>query len=230
MTPRPPRDVLAIIPARGGSKGIPRKNIVVVAGKPLLQWTIDAALAAACVTRVVVSTEDEEIAAIARSLGAEVPALRPASLAADDTAGIAPIIDMIIRLAADEPWTCVLQPTSPLRLPEDIDGARQLAEERDADAVLGVTAVRQHVAWHKQLDASGWIAPAPTPPTTRQALAERWCPTGAIYLARTSIVRDDKTLTPPRTASWQMPSSRALDIDIPDDLIIAEALLQRRAR
>ena len=221
MTP----DVIAIIPARGGSKGIPRKNIVSVGGKPLLQWTIEAACAASCVSRIVVSTDDEEIADTARMLGAEVPFLRSANLARDDTPGIDPIIEMLNTLGTVETWACVLQPTSPLRTAGDIDGARAHAEDCNADAVLGVTRVRQHTAWQRQFNDRGWLIETPPAPPTRQQLAQYFCPNGAIYLARTEVVTRGRTLTPSRTVAWEMPPSRSLDIDIEDDLIVAEALL-----
>jgi CMP-N-acetylneuraminic acid synthetase len=108
-------EVLAVIPARGGSKGIPRKNLRSVAGRPMIAWTIEAALRAECVARVVVSTDDEEIAEVARAAGADVPLMRPVELACDDVPGIAPILHMVEALGGGFPWTAVLQPTSPLR-------------------------------------------------------------------------------------------------------------------
>lgn len=111
---------LALIPARGGSKGIPRKNIRPIAGKPLIAWTIEAALAAEGIDRVVVSTEDEEIAAVAREWGAEVPFMRPSELASDEAPGIAPVLHAIDQLAGHKALI-LLQPTSPLRTAEQID-------------------------------------------------------------------------------------------------------------
>ena len=222
------RDVLAVIPARGGSKGIPRKNILPVGGKPLLQWTIDAARAAACVDRVVVSTDDEEIADVARALGAEVPFMRPASLARDDTAGIDPILHALEQLGVVDGWTCVLQPTSPLRRASDIDGARQLVDRRGADAALAVTAVRQHAAWHKLVDDEGWLVTPRQPPAARQSLPQVWCPNGALYLVKTGVLRAERTLLPRRSTPWEMPASRSVDIDVPDDLAIVAALLGAR--
>ncbi|HEY1098938.1 MAG TPA: acylneuraminate cytidylyltransferase family protein [Myxococcota bacterium] len=221
-------DVVAIVPARGGSKGIPRKNITPVGGRPLIAWSIEAARAAQCVRRVIVSTDDDEIAAVARASGAEVPFMRPAALAADGSAGIDPILHAVEALGLDNGWICVLQPTSPLRLAADIDGARALAEERDADGVLGVTAVRQHAAWHKGVDADGWCVTPTTPPATRQALPSSWCPNGAIYLVKTAVLRAERTLLPRWTALWEMPASRSIDVDVPDDLAIVAALLGAR--
>jgi CMP-N-acetylneuraminic acid synthetase len=219
------RDVLAIVPARGGSKGISRKNLVVVAGRSLLQWTIDAALQSRVVTRVVVSTDDAEIAELGRALGADVPFLRPPELARDDTPGVAPVLHALEALGDVAPWICLLQPTSPLRTAADIDAARRLAEESGADAVLGVTLVRQHVAWHKTLGPAGFLVAASSPPSVRQALPRTLVPNGAIYLCRAATVRASGTLTPTKTAPYEMPASRSVDVDIDDDLRIVEALL-----
>lgn len=117
------KTVLAIIPARGGSKGVPRKNIRDVAGKPLIAWTIEAANQSLLVDRVVVSTDDQEIADTAVRWGAEVPFLRPIELAQDSTPGILPVIHMLTEILPHYDLVVLLQPTSPLRSVEDIDGA-----------------------------------------------------------------------------------------------------------
>src|SRR5690349_8046730 len=120
-------DVLAVIPARGGSKSIPRKNLAALAGKPLIVWTIEAASASQCLTRVVVSTDDPEITAVAAAAGAEVPFVRPAELAQDETPAIEPILHAVDWLDQHEGYrpdfVMILQPTSPLRQAEDIDAA-----------------------------------------------------------------------------------------------------------
>jgi CMP-N,N'-diacetyllegionaminic acid synthase len=123
--------LLALIPARGGSKGIPRKNIKPLCGKPLIGWSIDAAKKSVFIDQVFVSTEDEEVAAIASDLGAGVPFMRPKELAADDTPGIAPVMHAIDNLPEFD-WVLLLQPTSPLRTAEDIDGIVRFCIENDA--------------------------------------------------------------------------------------------------
>ena len=132
---------LAIIPARGGSKGVPRKNVRALAGKPLIAWTIEAALAASGLDRVIVSTEDAEIAAISREFGADVPFLRPAELAGDATTTLAVLQDLLARLETDEGYrpdaVMTLQPTSPLRTPDHINDAIALFEaDPEADALV----------------------------------------------------------------------------------------------
>lgn len=221
------REVFALITARGGSKGVPGKNLRVVGGKPLIAWSIDAARAAACVDRVVVSTDDEAIADVARGCGAEVPFLRPAELARDDTPGIAPVRHAIETVGVTSAWTLLLQPTSPLRTAADIDAAFAVVAATGADAVLGVTAVRQHAAWQRERDEHGWLRAIEAPPATRQQLPQRFCPNGAIYLCRTAIILEQQTLTPKKTAAYEMPGSRSIDVDLIDDVVMVEALLEK---
>lgn len=227
MTVKPMRDVFVLIPARGGSKGIVGKNTRLVGGQPLIAWSIRAAKDAGCVARVVVSTDDPAIAEVAVAHGAEVPFLRPAALAQDDTPGIAPLLHAVTLLQVETPWTLLLQPTSPLRTASDIDGARALADTRAADAVVSVTPVRQHAAWHREVGSDGWMVAVETP-STRQELPRRWCPNGALYLCKTSTLLNEKTLTPARTLAWEMPASRSIDVDIEDDLVLVESLIGAR--
>jgi len=138
--------LLAIIPARGGSKGIPRKNIKSLSGRPLIGWTIDVAKQASCVDRIVVTTDDERIAAVARGLGAEVPFMRPAELATDETPGIAPVLHAIEQLPRHE-WILLLQPTSPLRTHADIEAIWQLCQSSAAPSAVSITEVSKHPYW-----------------------------------------------------------------------------------
>src|SRR5712691_3013598 len=139
-----PIRVLGLIPARGGSKGVPRKNICMVAGKPFLQYTAEAALGALRLDRIVLSTEDDEIAEVGRRCGAEVPFLRPASLA-QDTTPMLPVVQHAIRMleAAGDHFdaVCLLQPTNPLRRASDIDDAIDLLERTQADSVISFVEV-----------------------------------------------------------------------------------------
>src|SRR5512139_3426113 len=133
-------NILALIPARGGSKGIPRKNIRSFAGYPLIAWSIAAAKQSSCVTRIIVSTDDEEIASVAREYGAEAPFLRPAELAQDNTTDL-PVFEHALQWLADnegyKPDVLVqLRPTSPIRPKDCVDNAvRILMEHADADCV-----------------------------------------------------------------------------------------------
>ena len=127
--------VLAVVPARGGSKRLFRKNVQPLAGKPLVAWTIEAARAARSIVRVVVSTEDDEIAKCAVAHGAEVPIMRPAELAADETPGIEPILHMVRWLETQEGYcpdvVMILQPTSPLRTSDDIEASLALMRAKE---------------------------------------------------------------------------------------------------
>ena len=141
-------DVLSLITARGGSKGLSRKNIREVGGKPLIAWTIQSALASRCSTRVIVSTDDPEIAAVSKAYGAVVPFLRPAHLAGDNSPHIA-VVEHAISWLAGEGKACpdfilLLQPTSPLRTPEDIRAAIRIARDKRANSVVSVSELHPH--------------------------------------------------------------------------------------
>ena len=157
--------VLGIVTARGGSKGIPRKNIVPLLGKPLLAYTAQAALAARRLTRTVLSTDDEEIAEVGRAWGLEVPFLRPLELARDDTPTIPVLQDVVRKLEANgESYDAILtlQPTTPLRRPEDIDGAITLLEQSGADAVISFVEVgEKHPSRMKFIGEDGHVVDPP---------------------------------------------------------------------
>ena len=135
--------LLALIPARGGSKGIPRKNIRLFCGKPLLQWSIDVALMSSCIDQVVVSTEDTEIAAIAKAGGAEVPFLRPEKLASDEAPAISSVLHALEQLPKVTD-VLLLQPTSPLRHLEDLDAIVQLRHQAGRESAVSVTNCGKH--------------------------------------------------------------------------------------
>lgn len=227
--------VLAIVPARGGSRGIPRKNIAPVAGKPLIAWTIETALACPILDRVIVSTDDEEIAGVARRRGAEVPFLRPAQLARDDTPGIEPILHAVRWLDEHEGYrprhVMVLQPTSPLRTAEDIEGAVELAELKQGHRVVSVCRADQHPYWMKRVSGEGQITsflslePAYT---RRQDLPPAYALNGAIYLARREVLVAERTFYTEHTYAYVMPPERSLDVDEPWDLYLAHLVLRDR--
>ena len=228
--------VLAVVPARGGSKGVPRKNLAPVAGKPLIAWTLECAAAARRLDRVVVSTDCEEIAAVARAWGGEVPFLRPAELARDETPGIEPILHALDRVEAEAgegpEWVVCLQPTSPLRLPSDIDGAVELARRLRADSVVGVTPAPVHPAWMRRLAEDGRLAelvPGHPLPPSRQQLPPAHALNGAIYVARADFLRKHGSFHGGRCYGWPMPPERSVDVDTPFDLEMAAWLLARAA-
>lgn len=214
---------MALIPARGQSKGIPRKNIKMLCGKPLIAWTIEAALAARSVDAVVVSTEDEEIASVAKAAGAQVPFLRPAELAGDHTPGIAPVMHAIERLP-DYSGILLLQPTSPLRTKEDIEGLLAMAHGAGANSVVSVCAVGEHPAWMFQRAEDGRLKPfldGPAP-TRRQDLPSLYVLNGAMYFVRREWLVECEALVGPETLGYLMPPERSVDIDTMTDWRAAE--------
>ena len=218
-------DVVALIPARGGSKGIPRKNLASVAGRPLLAWTVDAARASRTVTRAVVSTENEEIAEAARSLGAEVLA-RPPELAADDTPMQAVIAHALDELATDV--LVLLQPTSPLRRAEHVDEAVELLIGSGADSVVSVVEVphRYRPGSLMALDGERLVRLADDHAATRQEKPLVYARNGPAVLAlRPERIGAD--LYGGDCRPYVMGARESIDVDEPFDLELAELLLSR---
>jgi len=225
--------VLAIIPARGGSKAVPGKNIKVVGGKPLIGWTILAALAAESVDRVMVSTDSKEIADTAREYGAEVPFLRPEDISQDDTPGIEPILHAVRWCSQEEgyepDYVICLQPTSPFRTTEDIENAIALAMERNADSVISVSPVDHHPNWMQVVDAEGRLKDfikGGSKVNKRQDMEPVYALNGAIYLIRRALLLSRKTFFVPDTFAYIMPPERALDIDTPWEMHLADLLFK----
>jgi CMP-N,N'-diacetyllegionaminic acid synthase len=221
--------ILAIIPARGGSKGIPRKNIKPLMGKPLIGWTIDAVKQASCIDRIIVSTEDEVIASVACDLGADVPFMRPAEIAADDTPGVAPVLHAIEQLPEYE-WVLLLQPTSPLRSAEDIDGIWQFCQEQGAPSVVSVCEVGKHPYWMYKCDAAQRLEPfirGRPDMTRRQDLPAAYALNGALYLARTDWLVERRDFIGPETLGYIMPPERSVDLDTPQDWLWVEFLIEQ---
>ena len=226
--------VLGIVTARGGSKGIPRKNIAPLLGKPLLAYTAAAALAAKRLNRVVLSTEDEEIAQIGGRCGLEVPFLRPRELAADDTPTIPVLQDVVGKLEAGGEYyeaILVLQPTNPLRRIEDIDGAIELLERTGADSVISLVDVgEKHPARMKVVSSQGRVVDPPFAEVfqgqRRQELSKLYLREGSIYLTRRDVLMQQNFLQGRDCRAWFIPADRACNIDSPFDLFMAEQILK----
>jgi CMP-N,N'-diacetyllegionaminic acid synthase len=217
------KSALALIPARGGSKGVPGKNLAPVAGKPLVAWTLEAALASRSIAETVVSTDSDEIAAVARSLGAAVLE-RPAELARDDTPMQAVIDHARTRLPHD--LFVLLQPTSPLRRPEHVDGAVDLLVETGADIVVSVVELP-----HAFLPSSlmrleeGRLVPLdPGAPLLRQQKAALYARNGPAVLA----FRRDAALYEGDVRAYVMDARDSLDVDGPFELELVSLLLSSR--
>lgn len=220
------RKVLAVIPARANSKGLPGKNVIPLAGKPLIAWSIDAALDADSVDRVVVSTDSQEIADIARFWGAGVPFLRPAALAMDDTPGIAPLLHAC-KMVPGYDLVVLLQPTSPLRTAADVDKAVSLMVEQEADFCISVTRAKQHPNWLFRLSEEGHLQryEETRMQTDRQSLSPVYAPNGAIYVANIAALEKHRTLNGPGTVAYEMSAEQSTDIDTAMDLKICEVLM-----
>lgn len=226
--------LLGLIPARRGSKGIPRKNLVTLAGRPLLAWTVEAALHSERLDRVVVSTDSPEIAEVARSLGAEVPFLRPADLATDEVPMLPVVAHAIAALSKEGYETdgvVLLQPTSPLRSAVRIDEAVQIMEGTRADAVVSVVQVpHRYTPGSLMRISDGRLEPYESGGATRRqdkpVLYARNGP--AVLVTQTAVIRSN-SLYGQHCRALIMRPDESVDIDDSFDLLIAELLLLHRS-
>lgn len=222
--------MLAIIPARGGSKGLPGKNIKLLNGKPLIAYTILAAMNSKSVSRIVVSTDCAEIADHAKQLGAEVPFMRPSELAQDGSLAIDNYNYCVDALEQQEGNQiidfCVLQPTSPLRNAKDIDGAISLFREKQADSVISYCREAHPVHWHKYLNDDCSVSNVfdTGEDKNRQDYRETVYPNGAIYVFRTDLIKR-RTYYSEKTYAFLMPRERSVDIDDLQDFMLAKFYL-----
>ncbi len=229
--------VLAVIPARGGSKGLPRKNLRPLAGHPLLAWSIAAALEARSVEAVVVSTDDEEIAAVAEAYGAAAPFLRPADLARDDTPDW-PVFEHALRqLERTRGWkpelVVQLRPTSPLRPAEMVDeGVALLRSESRADSLRAVTAPGQtpYKMWRLEGRLLEPLLGTPEQElfnAPRQELPAVFWQTGQLDVVRRETILERSSMTGQRIVPLVVEPRYAVDIDTAEQLAVAESLLAR---
>ena len=220
--------MIAIITARGGSKGLPRKNVLSFRGMPLIAHTIEAAKISSVIGRVVVSTDDDEIAQVAREYGAEVPFMRPSELATDGASSrdvILHALDFLEKRDGAIDSFCLLQPTSPLRVAKDIDGAFSVFTEKDADSVLSVSPYDHPVQWAVEVRDDGGLSPREaTAASRRQNLVEYCRPNGAIYMFKTSFFKNSTEYFSVDSYGYMMASERSVDIDTRLDFVVAEAV------
>jgi CMP-N,N'-diacetyllegionaminic acid synthase len=227
--------ILGLIPARGGSKGLPRKNLRMLAGKPLLAWTIEVALNCGMLDRVIVSTDDPEIRDVARRYGAEVPFLRPPDLASD-TATSADVASHTLSWLEQQgqaapSFLLQLQPTSPLRTAIDIETAVDLQRKEDAPAVVSICQTSHPPQWLRRIGPGGELL-AWQPGTELQRRQDSdpvYELNGAIYLIKTTVFQRERTYFPQKTLAYIMPQERSLDIDTTWDLHLAELILNAKS-
>jgi CMP-N,N'-diacetyllegionaminic acid synthase len=218
---------IGIVPARGGSKGIPRKNLALVAGEPLVARAVRIALGARLLDRLVVSTDDDEIAAVAAAAGAEV-VRRPAELSNDEATTEAALVHALDVIGGPDPtWTVTLEPTSPLRTAELIDRCIELADERGADAVVTVSPTTDVLGTL----AGGVFAPLdPGAPRRRQLRTPLYRESSTVYVTRTAHLRATGSVLAQPLYAVVVPQSEAVDVNDAFDLAVVEAALVARRK
>jgi len=229
------KKILGVITARAGSKGIPGKNIKDVAGKPLIAYTVEAAKASKYLTRTVVSTDGEEIAAVAKEYGADVPFMRPTEHATDTATSmqvVQHVLEELQKSGETYDYLMILQPTSPLRTSEDIDACIKLAVDRDADSVMSMVELEDFALKKlKTIDEQDVIYPMlddeGKESSRRQDAQKVYKRNCAIYLTKTSLIAEGDLFgqTP---LAYVMPEERSVDINAPVDLELAEFWLSRK--
>jgi CMP-N,N'-diacetyllegionaminic acid synthase len=227
------RSIIGLIPARGGSKGIPRKNLKLIAGKPLIAWTIETALQSDNLSRVIVSTEDREIAQIAQSYGAEVPFMRPVELAQDESSSVSVAVHAIQWLQRnegfDQEYLALLQPTSPLRKVSDIDDTIELAYDKSADAATTIVETHAHPYLVRRIAENGILEEfinCDISYPRRQSLPPAYFLNGAVYVNRCSSLLSGKTFYPKKIYGHIMPQERSMQVDSYFDLYLVDLILR----
>lgn len=228
------RKILAVVPARGGSKGIPNKNIYPIAGKPLIGYTLDCVKGSREITHCVVSTDSEEIARVAKECGGQVPFMRPIELATDMAASL-PVVQHAVS-QAEKLYSCsydaviLLQPTCPLKSFADIDACIELLFTSGADSVVSVVNVgANHPLRMKRIVAGdrliNYVDQGREDMRPRQSLPPVFIRNGAIYVSLRRIVMESDLLVGDDCRAFIMPTERSINIDCFDDLLIAEHYL-----
>ena len=222
------RKVLAVVPARQGSKGLPGKNTRMLAGKPLLGWTISAAQKSQHVDRLVLSSNDPLAIEYAESVNCEVPFVRAEEISTDETAGVDVVLDVVLRCPGFD-YVVLLQPTSPLRTSDDIDNSLQFASEQSATSCISVAESLSSPHWMYYRNSKHQLIRVLDGPiiTRRQDLPLAYEPNGAIYIADVNWLLRERSLIAAETLGFEMSRDRSIDIDDVNDFSVAESYLQR---
>lgn len=223
--------VVAVILARGGSKRLPRKNVLPCGGRPLIAWSIAVAHAARGISRVIVSSDDDEILQVARDEGCEV-VKRPAELASDDSSSISALFHVLDGLDAPYTHVVLLQPTSPLRITEDVEACLVECREKGAPACVAVTnAPVLHTPIYG-MGANGTLVAKGGAHSglAAQDLSAGYVLNGAVYVADIEWLRRTETFVAEGTRAYVMPPDRSVDIDRPWDFMLAELILMARQK
>jgi N-acylneuraminate cytidylyltransferase/CMP-N,N'-diacetyllegionaminic acid synthase len=222
--------MVAIVPARGGSKGLPDKNIKDLCGKPMIAYTIEEALKSRHITEVIISTDCKNIEEIAKQYGAKSLFLRPEHLASDTAKAIDNYIYTVDRLNIEFGFTIknfvVLQPTSPLRKVEDIDGAINLFLTKSADSVISYTEEQHPIEWHKYIDDEGKFENIfDEKLENRQVIRKSYYPNGAVYVFAYKLIKQYKYYSS-NSYAYIMPRFRSIDVDTIEDFRLVEFLMK----
>ncbi len=227
--------MVALIPARGGSKGLPNKNILEFNGRPLIEYTIEAALKAEGIDRVIVTTDSIQIAEVAVKVGAEVPFIRPKELATDNASAIDVYLHAIEYLRQEENICIekfmVLLPTAPLRTSVHIEEALALFEGEGADTLISMKLAETPISWYFKKNEKGRVKNAGL--TTRTALENRqvneayYVPNGAIYILDYEVLKNNRTYYTDNTITYIMNREASVDIDTKYEFEFAEYLARR---
>ena len=225
------KTVLAIIPARGGSKGLPGKNIKALCGKPLIAWSIEQAKKSEYIDRLILSSEYEEIIKVAKECSCEVPFIRPVELAKDGTPGIEPVLHALNTLKEQYDYVVLLQPTSPLRTIDDIDGCIERCVEANAPSCISVSETDHSPYWMVSVDekdALSALLPHYSNVHRRQDLPKVYFLNGAVYIAESNwLMRHKSFRVDNQTIAFFMEKKRSLDIDTEIDFQLCEFLISK---
>ena len=226
------KSVLAIIPARGGSKGLPNKNILPLGDHPLIAWSINAANKSKYVDRCIISTDEKNIALISKQYGGEVPFLRPPQLSSDTANSKDVILHAIQTIKEKYNIIILLQPTSPLRNSIDIDKALELMEQKNANALVSMVSLKHPIEWTSRLTSDLHIPDLinfSSKKTRRQDFQERFELNGAIYISNSEAFINEETFITNETIAYIMPPERSIDIDNKFDYDLATFLLKKNS-
>ncbi len=230
--------VLGIIPARGGSKGIPRKNVKPLLGRPLLSYTTESALRSKRLSNVILSTDDAEIAEMGRDLGVEVPFIRPSELASDSAPTFQVVVHAVEYMEKNNSFkfdaVCLLQPTNPLRRAEDIDACVELLEDSRADSVISILPVPHQynpkwVYWRDEKGEMILSTGESAPVSRRQDLPDAFHREGSVYVTRREVLDTYGDLYGRKVQGYEIEPQRSVNIDTLDDWKQAEKILASSA-
>ncbi|HAY22510.1 MAG TPA: acylneuraminate cytidylyltransferase [Desulfobacterales bacterium] len=220
----------AIIPARGGSKGISGKNVMLIAGKPLIAWSVEQALNAACVDKVYVTTDGADIAAAARKAGAEVID-RPAELATDTASSEAALLhalETIEKKSGPVEKVVFLQPTSPVRESSDIEKAVALLAEKKADSLFSCRRLEDYFIWEEEGGAYKSVTYDYKSRKPRQQIKPQYLENGSLYVFKSEVLKKERNRLGGKIAAYEMPFWKSFQIDRPEDIEICEFYLRAR--